>query len=65
MSATELVSRPDDELYAINQRESERGDQRSPKLVMAYLDDWAAAEIGWLNRTINTYLSGTINLSQR
>jgi len=50
ISAAELVSRLDDELYAINQRESERGGRRFPKSAKAYLDDWAAAEAGWLRK---------------
>jgi hypothetical protein len=48
--ATELVSRLDDELYALNQRDSERGSRRFPKSAKAYLDDWAAPEAGWLRK---------------
>jgi Protein of unknown function (DUF3375) len=50
ISAAELVSRLDDELYAINQRESERGGRTFPKPAKAYLDDWAAPEVGWLRK---------------
>src|ERR1700733_6752035 len=50
ISATELVSRLDDELYAINQRDSERGGRRFPKSAKAYLDDWSAPEVGWLRK---------------
>ena len=42
--ATELASRLDDELYALNQ-----GTPKSfPKPAKAYLDDWASPESGWL-----------------
>jgi hypothetical protein len=50
VSASELTSRLDDELYALNQRESERGGTRFPKPAKAYLDDWAAPEVGWLRK---------------
>jgi hypothetical protein len=50
ISATELASRLDDELYALNQGESERGGKRFPKGAKAYLDDWAAPEAGWLRK---------------
>jgi flagellar motility protein MotE (MotC chaperone) len=50
ISATELASRLDDELYAINQRDSEPGGRRFPKPAKAYLDDWAAPEAGWLRK---------------
>jgi hypothetical protein len=50
ISATELAGRLDDELYAINQRESERGGRRFPKSAKAYLDDWAAPEACWLRK---------------
>ena len=50
ISASELASRLDDELYAINQRESERGGRRFPKPAKAYLDGWAAPEAGWLRK---------------
>ncbi len=50
VSATELVSRLDDELYAVNQRESEQGGRQFPKAAKAYLDDWAAPEAGWLRK---------------
>jgi Protein of unknown function (DUF3375) len=50
ISATELASRLDDELYAVNQRESERGGRTFPKSAKAYLDDWAAPEAGWLRK---------------
>jgi flagellar motility protein MotE (MotC chaperone) len=50
ISATELASLLDDELYATNQRESERGGRTFPKPAKAYLDDWAAPESGWLRK---------------
>ena len=50
ISATELASRLDDELYALNQRESEQTDKRFPKSAKAYLDDWAAPGAGWLRK---------------
>lgn len=42
----ELVSRLEDELYALN----ERFDGRFPKAAGAYLDDWAAPDKGWLRK---------------
>jgi hypothetical protein len=50
ISATELASRLDDELYVLNQRESQRDGRRFPKPAKAYLDDWAAPEAGWLRK---------------
>lgn len=50
ISATELISRLDDELYAVSQREGERGGRRYVKSAKAYLDDWAAPEAGWLRK---------------
>ncbi|MBP2320576.1 flagellar motility protein MotE (MotC chaperone) [Kibdelosporangium banguiense] len=47
ISATELISRLDDELYALNER---LGEGAFPKPAKAYLDDWAAAENGWLRK---------------
>lgn len=44
--AAELASRLDDELYARN----ERVPHSFPKPAKAYLDDWAAAESGWLRK---------------
>ena len=45
--ASELASRLDDELYALN----ERGEPKKfPRPAKAYLDDWAAAEAGWLRK---------------
>jgi hypothetical protein len=59
ISVTELASRLDDELYALNEgngdqrdgdlRRNERG-KRYPKSAKAYLDDWAAPEVGWLRK---------------
>jgi len=49
ISATELASRLDDELYALNQRDGERGGRRFPKPAKAYLDDWAAPEVTFDN----------------
>lgn len=50
ISATELASRLDDELYVLNQRESEGSGRRFPKPAKAYLDDWAAPGAGWLRK---------------
>src|SRR5882757_4267620 len=50
ISATELASRLDDELYALNQAESEGGGRRFPNPAKAYLDDWAAPGAGWLRK---------------
>lgn len=47
ISATELISRLDDELYALNER---LGDGTFPRSAKAYLDDWAAPENGWLRK---------------
>ena len=47
ISATELASRLDDELYALNQRDD---GLRFPKPAKTYLDDWAAPEAGWLRK---------------
>jgi flagellar motility protein MotE (MotC chaperone) len=50
VSAAELASRLDDELYALNQRDGEQGGRRFPKVARAYLDDWAAPGAGWLRK---------------
>jgi hypothetical protein len=50
IAASELVSRLDDELYALSQRDSGRGEKRYPKSAKAYLDDWAAPGAGWLRK---------------
>ena len=50
VSAPELASRLDDELYALNQRDGEQGGRRFPKAARAYLDDWAAPGAGWLRK---------------
>ena len=41
----ELVSRLDDELYALRQH---LGDDAYPKSASAYVNDWAGADCGWL-----------------
>ena len=46
--ASELASRLDDELYALNERGGEP--KKFPRPAKAYLDDWAAAEAGWLRK---------------
>jgi hypothetical protein len=46
ISSTELISRLDDELYALN----ERVPKSFPKPAKAYLDDWASPEYGWLRK---------------
>jgi hypothetical protein len=50
ISATELASRLDDELYALNQRAGGHDGKRFPKPAKAYLDDWAAPGVGWLRK---------------
>ncbi|RJQ84205.1 DUF3375 domain-containing protein [Amycolatopsis panacis] len=47
ISATELISRLDDELYALNER---LGAGSFPKSAKAYLDDWAAPANSWLRK---------------
>jgi hypothetical protein len=47
ISGADLASRLDDELYALNERMGEGTFPKSPK---AYLDDWSAAERGWLRK---------------
>ena len=42
ISASQLISRLDDELYALNER---LGEGTYPKTAKAYLDDWAAPEV--------------------
>jgi hypothetical protein len=46
IAEAELVSRLDDELYALN----ERSPGSFPKPAKAYLDDWARPESGWLRK---------------
>jgi hypothetical protein len=50
IAATELASRLDDELYALNERIADEGPPRFPKPARAYLDDWASPEAGWLRK---------------
>jgi hypothetical protein len=47
ISGAELVSRLEDELYALNER---LGAGTFPKRASAYLDDWSAPEVGWLRK---------------
>lgn len=47
IAESDLISRLDDELYALNER---LGEQAFPKTAKAYLDDWAAPEAGWLRK---------------
>ncbi|MFI1174851.1 DUF3375 domain-containing protein [Streptomyces melanogenes] len=47
ISGVELADRLDDELYALNER---LGAQAFPKSAKAYLDDWSAAQAGWLRK---------------
>jgi hypothetical protein len=44
--ATELASRLDDRLYALNEREP----RSFPRSAREYLDDWASPESGWLRK---------------
>lgn len=46
ISATELASRLDDQLYALN----ERGPRSFPRQAREYLDEWASPEAGWLRK---------------
>ena len=46
ISAAELASRLDDELFALN----ERTPGSFPKQARAYLDDWASPQSGWLRK---------------
>lgn len=45
--ATELVSRLDDELYALNDR---LGEGTFPKAARDYLNDWSKPDAGWLRK---------------
>jgi flagellar motility protein MotE (MotC chaperone) len=47
ISATDLASRLDDELYALNEQ---LGEAAFPRPARSYLDDWAAPEAGWLRK---------------
>lgn len=47
VGAADLISRLDDEIFALNER---LGETRFPRSAKAYLDDWAAAEAGWLRK---------------
>ncbi|MFJ8963645.1 DUF3375 domain-containing protein [Lentzea sp. NPDC102401] len=47
ISRSELVSKLDDELEAVNDR---LGEDRFPKSSKAYLDDWATPETAWLRK---------------
>lgn len=47
ISASELIGRLDDELYALNER---LGEGTFPRAAKAYLDDWAAPANGWLRK---------------
>lgn len=50
IAASELASRLDDELYALNERLAYEGQTCFPKSAKAYLDDWASPEAGWLRK---------------
>jgi hypothetical protein len=50
ISASQLASRLDDDLYALNQRLGDPAAPRFPKPARVYLDDWAAPEAGWLRK---------------
>jgi hypothetical protein len=49
ISAADLASRLDDELYALNERPDASG-PAFPKPAKAYLEDWAAPGVGWLRK---------------
>jgi hypothetical protein len=50
MSRADLISRLDDELYALNQQHDDTHQVPYPKPAKEYLDDWAAAGNGWLRK---------------
>lgn len=47
IASSELVSKLDDELYALNER---LGAGTFPKPAKAYLDHWASPQVGWLRK---------------
>ena len=47
MAATDLAEALEDELYALRQQ---LGEEAFPKPALAYLNDWAAPEKGWLRK---------------
>lgn len=47
VTAAELTSQLDDELYALNER---LGEGTFPKPAAEYLNDWARPEVGWLRK---------------
>jgi flagellar motility protein MotE (MotC chaperone) len=47
ISGPDLVSKLDDELYALNEQ---LGDGTFPRPAKGYLDDWAAPDAGWLRK---------------
>jgi hypothetical protein len=47
IAGNELISKLDDELYALNSR---LGEGTFPKQAKAYLDDWSASDVGWLRK---------------
>ncbi len=49
-SASVLISRLDDELYALDRGDGTDGARRYPKAAREYLDDWSADTTGWLRR---------------
>ncbi len=53
MAAADLAEALEDELYALRQQ---LGDESFPKAALAYLNDWAAPDKGWLRKF---YRSGT------
>jgi hypothetical protein len=47
VASSQLINWLDDELFALNER---LGEGTYPKSAKAYLDDWAAPEVGWLRK---------------
>ncbi|HMV75009.1 MAG TPA: DUF3375 domain-containing protein, partial [Microthrixaceae bacterium] len=47
LTATELIARLDDHLFALNQQ---LGEDRYPRSAKHYLDEWSSPEHGWLRR---------------
>jgi Protein of unknown function (DUF3375) len=47
IAGSDLASELDEELYALKQR---LGEDRFPKSALAYLDDWASPDHGWLRK---------------
>ncbi len=60
ISATELASRLDDELYALNERLGGDGVPKFGKSAKAYLDHWAAPDAGVAESTTRRVVTSRI-----